>query len=841
MKKVNLWKTLFFSVLTVAAFTGCSDDDSDDGGGIPSITVNGGSKTATVAVALEGGETEAVTIESSGDWAVTFSGDDVADCEAVPATGGRGTTSLKFKLGSRAAERTITATVTTSGSFEGIPLQDKVTITIMQNAGGSTEVQTNVKEIRNSLTFPSTATEITEDLTLTGIVVSDYEGNNINAKQAMLVDNTTEPGAGITVRFENAYTDNLKMTKGSIVSIKIKGGKSQSYSGLYQVQIESKSPEVTIVDANDNTPEAIEVTDLSKLAEYQSQLVKIYAQPVEDIRGAYYYDASLANNGGYVTRDFQTKTGATVELSFNKYTGTVSGENPWADKLQIPSNAGYVKGCVSVYSGGSQLTPRNADDLAGLTEPLFTIEAPEVTIDKLGEGNYKVKDATIVGVHQKGVMFAQDVSGTVYYVLGFNNSWTTQTSNPYIESVGKLADVQGACEDRFGLYQFSTFEATAGNDSPLQLPTPETFDAVAIDAYTKAPAYKYVKLSGVLHIENGSSYKTYTISVAGVSGKTITFAYGLDAKFSGLADGDVIDATGFALGYDSSNSKLNIMLETATKNTSTPAVTITTTPSTFAAEGGTQDIAFAVANPGSNKVYAKVEGEGFSVPTGDVTSPVKVTAEANTGAAREATLTIYAAASEGGEAVAQATVKLKQAAPLPSGVATVTLTIDNIVSGKNGSIELGKSNYGSQDVNVESSWYTWSTSSINFSGVRITQGNGAEGAYNNSVLQMQGNKDGAAKQGFILNTTSLGEIVSIKVICQNSKESNTPGYHMYFGTEKNPSGNEMSCSSTVDGADALWSFTDTFDVSGKGYSYFKLYNNSNYALYVKSIEITYKN
>ena len=135
MKKVNLWKTLFFSVLTVAAFTGCSDDDSDDGGGIPSITVNGGNKTATVAVALEGGETEAVTIESSGDWTVTFSGDDVADCEALPATGGRGTTSLKFELGSREAERTITATVTTSGSFEGIPITDKVTIAIRQTDG----------------------------------------------------------------------------------------------------------------------------------------------------------------------------------------------------------------------------------------------------------------------------------------------------------------------------------------------------------------------------------------------------------------------------------------------------------------------------------------------------------------------------------------------------------------------------------------------------------------------------------------------------------------------------------------------------------------------------------
>ncbi len=836
MKRVNLWKTLFFSVLAAAAFTGCSDDDPDDGGGIPSITVNGG-KSATVAVALGGGQTEAVTIESSGDWAVTFSGDDVADCEALPATGGSGTTSLIFELGERTAERTITATVTTSGSFEGIPLQDKVTITIMQNAGGSTEIQTNVKEIRSALTFDGNA--ISESTVVTGIVVSDYVGNNINNHQIMITDNTKESGAGMLIRFKGyvgSKDTDYNLTKGMIVSMDLKGGIAQRYNDVqYQVDFtDATDPAISIKAENDNTPEPITVEDVADLINYQSQYVQIYSQPVEAIRGQAYYNVS----SGYANQTFQTKDGSSFQLSFMSYTSS------WAKNETIPSNAGYIKGCVSFNKQEPTLSPRNADDLTALTEPLFTIEAPEaqeVTIDKLGDGNYKVKDATIVGVHQKGVMFAQEVSSTVYYVLGFNNEWTTQTSNPYIGSVGKLADVQGACKLRYGLYQFSTFEVTTGSDSSLQLPTPETFDATAIDAYTKDPGYKYIKVSGVLNIEKGSNYNTYTITVAGVSDKTITFAYGLDDMFSGVANGDVVDASGIALGYDSSNSKLNIMLTSISKNTSTTAVTITTTPSTFAAEGSSQDIAFTVANAGSNKVYAKVEGEGFSVPTGEVTSPVKVTAEANTGEAREATLTIYAAASEGGAAVAQATVTLKQAAPLPSGVATVTLTIDNIVSGKNGSIELGTSNYGSQDVNVESSWYTWSTSSINFSGVRITQGKGAEGAYNNSVLQMQGNKDGAAKQGFILNTTSLGEIVSIKVICQNNKESSAPGYHMYFGTEKNPSGNEMSCSSTVDGADALWSFTDTFDVSGKGYSYFKLYNNNNYALYVKSIEITYKN
>ena len=651
MKKVNLWKTLFFSVLTVAAFTGCSDDDSDDGGGIPSITVNGDSKTATVAVALEGGETEAVTIESSGDWAVTFSGDDVADCEALPATGGRGTTSLKFKLGSREAERTITATVTTSGSFEGIPLQDKVTITIMQNSDGSTEAKTNVAEIRALLKAMNPGQDkvaVTDEIaakTITGIVVSKFEGHNFgNDYNIAVQDASGAKDSGLTLN-ANQFND-LKLSAGAVVTIPLTDAQVSTYGEVIQLSVDKN---VTIETSATDVPEPIVVT-VDQLLDYESMLVKIEnCMPASGVAGTAWNNSSNKGNANFTTADGK---------SFVVRTGNKAA---FKDEL-IPDKFGYLIGIAGQFNGDLQISPRTADDLTGLNQDAPAPEYQEVTIDKLAEGNYKLADATIVGVHQKGVMFAQEVSGTVYYVLGFNNSWTTQTSNPYIGSVGKLADVQGAVQDRYGLYQFSTFEVTTGSDSSLQLPTPETFDAAAIDAYTKAPAYKYVKVSGVLKIEKGSSYNTYTVTVADVSDKTITFAYGLDDKFSGLADGDVIDATGFALGYDSSNSKLNIMLETATKNTSTPAVTITTTPTTFKADGGTQDIAFTVANPGSNKVYAKVEGEGFLVPSGVVTSPVTVTAEANEGAAREATLTIYAAASEGGAAVAQATVTLKQSA-----------------------------------------------------------------------------------------------------------------------------------------------------------------------------------
>lgn len=652
MKKVNLWKTLFLSALAVAAFTGCSDDDPDDGGGMPSITVNG-AESARVAVGLDGGKTEAVTIESSGDWTITFEGSDTDDCVAVPATGSKGSTSVYFELGSRTAERTITAKVVTYGTIAGLsmPVPASVTITILQNTDGSTEVKTNVAEIRallKAMNPGQTKVNVTDEIaakTITGIVVSDFAGHNFgNDYNIAVQDASADKDSGLTLN-ANQFPD-LKLSAGDVVTIPLTAAQVGTYGSVIQLYVDKT---VEVKTSKTTAPEPIVVTP-DQLLDYESMLVKVEnCMPATGVAGTAWNNSTNKGNANFTTADgkaFVVRTGSSAAFK---------------DEL-IPDKAGYLIGIGGQFNGDVQVSPRSAADLAGLNQDAPEVEYTETTIDQLKAGNYKLTGTTIVGVHQKGVMFAQEVSGTVYYVLGFNNGWTTQTSNPYINSVGKLADVEGTSEDRYGLYQFSTFEVTTGSDSSLKLPTPETFDATAIEAYTKAPAYKYVKLSGVLHIEKGSSYNTYTITVAGSSVQNITFAYGLDNMFSGVADGDVVDATGFALGYDSSSSKLNIMLTEIAKNTSTAAVTITTTPTTFSADGATQDIAFTVANAGSNKTYAKIEGTGFSVPSGEVTSPVKVTAEANSGEAREAKLTIYVAASENGAAVAEASVTLKQSA-----------------------------------------------------------------------------------------------------------------------------------------------------------------------------------
>ena len=89
------------------------------------------------------------------------------------------------------------------------------------------------------------------------------------------------------------------LTRGSIVSFDLKGGFSKSYYDTYQVQFEA-DPDIEILDASDNTPEAIEVSDPAKLIDYQSQYVKVYSQPIESIRGEMYYNVS----SGYANQTF---------------------------------------------------------------------------------------------------------------------------------------------------------------------------------------------------------------------------------------------------------------------------------------------------------------------------------------------------------------------------------------------------------------------------------------------------------------------------------------------------------------------------------------------------------
>ena len=163
--------------------------------------------------------------------------------------------------------------------------------------------------------------------------------------------------------------------------------------------------------------------------------------------------------------------------------------------------------------------------------------------------------------------------------------------------------------------------------------------------------------------------------------KTVAFAYGLDSYFEGLESGDVVDATGFALGYDTSNSKLNILLREIDANTTTPAVTFTKEPEPFAAtDPQQQTLPYVVANVAASEVTFEIVGtnaDKFTVVS-HTDKDVVVNAAGNneTDAAYTATLV----AKVGGETLAS--VDLKQAAPVSGDGYTLISSLADLTAGE---------------------------------------------------------------------------------------------------------------------------------------------------------------
>lgn len=652
MKKMNFWKTLLGSVMVLAAFTACSDDDTETGGykGIPEITVDGGTST-TIAGSLEGGKLEqTVEVVAKGDWEITFANEsDATWCTPSPMNGTSGTTQVSFTLGQATAERQATLTLTAVGFVEGIPVTKKASIIVKQNAGGTTAITTNVKAVRDQLTFEQTGKEITESLVLTGIVVSDYVGNNINNHQIMVTDNTTEPGAGLMIRFKGYVGDSgtdYNLTRGSIVSLDLKGGTAQSWYGTYQVQFSTSDPEVKILDANDNTPEAIEVSDPSKLIDYQSQYVKVYSQPVESIRGEKYYNVS----SGYANQTFQTKDGSTFLLSFNSYS------KDWASTIEIPAKAGYVKGCVSLNNNAGNISPRNADDLAGMTDDLFTVETPEpekTTIAQItAAGQYEIEAATVVATYTGGFVMS-DETASILVFLGYGAE--------NIPAVGDVVSVSGSVTSYGDALQFAEGSSvTKTGTATVEYPNPTEITESNIGGLMEKPVVTYVKMTGTLSV-SGNYYNikftfdsNYTGSISGPNADLNAGSY----------DGQMITVEGYFVNNGSKNGGGRYFTVVATKitpDTSNPIVTFTTQPTTFAASNPEpQTLTYTVTNVEASAVEFVVEGtnaDKFTAEKSGETVVVKAVGDNTTDAAYTATLV----AKVNGKTLAS--VDLKQAAP----------------------------------------------------------------------------------------------------------------------------------------------------------------------------------
>lgn len=130
-----------------------------------------------------------------------------------------------------------------------------------------------------------------------------------------------------------------------------------------------------------------------------------------------------------------------------------------------------------------------------------------------------------------------------------------------------------------------------------------------------------------------------------------------------------------------------------------PILAVSSENVAFAAAGESKEVTYTTQNLGSNKVFAAISGDGAAQFTASVgNGAVTVTALENTETtAKTATLTLYIAASEGSEHLAEATVALTQAAkPTGDGPAVGTILWQDNFSVVSGTTQL-KNLSGSND------------------------------------------------------------------------------------------------------------------------------------------------
>jgi len=265
----------------------------------------------------------------------------------------------------------------------------------------------------------------------------------------------------------------------------------------------------------------------------------------------------------------------------------------------------------------------------------------------------------------------------------------------------------------------------------------------------------------------------------------------------------------------------------AFSDSSTPMITgVTPASVSIPAIGGNETIIVSVANKGENVLSARVSGlSGLLEATVDnANNMVTVTAQPNTGAVQNQTLTIAIA---GGNSVTVPVTLLGV-----GGGGTGEVVAFSITDIKADNADLPTNSYGSQVVATPSTWVSWTVGGIEFTGVKICE----LPASNGSIIQMQGNDSDAAKQAKLQNVTPIDGMSKIKIVFRSYPNKSgsyyNPGYTMTVA------GAAQTPVETYTDKSGYREYVHEYDLAGLGADSFVLDNNKVGALYIESFEIT---
>lgn len=263
----------------------------------------------------------------------------------------------------------------------------------------------------------------------------------------------------------------------------------------------------------------------------------------------------------------------------------------------------------------------------------------------------------------------------------------------------------------------------------------------------------------------------------------------------------------------------------AFSDSSTPMITgVTPASVSIPAIGGNETIIVSVANKGENVLSVSGLSGLLEATVDNANNMVTVTAQPNTGAVQNQTLTIAIA---GGNSVTVPVTLLGV-----GGGGTGEVVAFSITDIKADNADLPTKGYGSQVVATPSTWVSWTVGGIEFTGVRICE----SPASNGSIIQMQGNDSDAAKQAKLQNVTPIDGMSKIKIVFRSylneSGSYYNPGYTMTVA------GAAQTPVETYTDKSGYREYVHEYDLAGLGADSFVLDNNKVGALYIESFEIT---
>lgn len=261
----------------------------------------------------------------------------------------------------------------------------------------------------------------------------------------------------------------------------------------------------------------------------------------------------------------------------------------------------------------------------------------------------------------------------------------------------------------------------------------------------------------------------------------------------------------------------------AFSDSSTPMITgVTPASVSIPAIGGNETIIVSVANKGENVLSVSGLSGLLEATVDNANNMVTVTAQPNTGAVQNQTLTIAIA---GGNSVTVPVTLLGV-----GGGGTGEVVAFSITDIKADNADLPTSGYGSQVVATPSTWVSWTVGGIEFTGVKICE----SPASNGSIIQMQGNDSDAAKQAKLQNVTPIDGMSKIKIVFR-SYPNKSGSYYNYTMTV---AGAAQTPVETYTDKSGYREYVHEYDLAGLGADSFVLDNNKVGALYIESFEIT---